>query len=265
MRKDISIKTFNRIASAVVSFLCAIAGSFLCIYAATLGFGLGLGFDPRHEGSWNPFIGLILLAWIIGAIIAFIIFFVCVLSKSRLKYSIIAPLILPFIIVYIGTTITSYLFHSEAERNRKYERESNIRYNNYYQALKNNPEIAIKEDWISQNDERNKAFVNSLTDSDFSYDANLIAKFYREYPQSQSVLFSSSACDSMFLSEHFQEVYDSCRKNENDYQKMWYIIKNKNTPIDLIEEIACDTNNFIKKYDSNIKAVLRERKNKKNK
>jgi hypothetical protein len=217
--------------------VCGGLGAFLSGYAAPLGATI----TGLREGGWNwQFLPFIIGGWVGGSLLALITITASQLARRRSPFALAAPLILPPIVAFVCGAVSFPILvgHSaaKARKSQKKLQASQEKYAALYQQLQRDPEIALREQWYLLYDEHGRAFNDSIKDPNIPYTLDLLKRFYAEAPVTRDVIFSHPACDTAFLSEHFQEAYD--RAHSISYGMLASLVSNPNTPRELVEKVA---------------------------
>jgi len=196
-------------AKAVGILFAAATGAFICGFTTTFGATI----TGLREGGWNwQFMPFLFGGWIGGIIFAIIAISICASRRLGTSEIVIGSLFIPpfaeIILGAISFPLISHAQYAQEQENKKRLETSKSTYSTLYEALKRDPEIALREKWYSIYDEHIRVFNDSLTDPKVPYSLTLLKRFYNEAPTTRDAIFSHPSCDTAFLSEHFQEAYD---------------------------------------------------------
>ncbi|QWV94299.1 hypothetical protein KP004_03695 [Geomonas oryzisoli] len=203
-----------------------------------LGF-TGIGFLtcfllPRSESDWFGIRYLLVIggAGLVGCLLCVI--FAIISLNRREKRSLWA----------VGAAFPSSLilmvcFTFAMNQHAKQENYQNwaTSYKNYKQEIIANPEIVLSEHWATTADAtKETAFRESFGDPAVYYDLRLLKRIYNEVPRMREYVFLHPACDREFIEEHFDEAFK--RAEKVNYTMLASMMKNPNTPIELVEKVA---------------------------
>ena len=233
----LSSSTFRASLTGLAILLCALAGAFFCGMTTPLGATI----TGLREGGWNwQYLPFVYGGWIGGGAIAIIGIIFCSIRDLGAPASGVTALLLP---PALGLIFGAISFPLLAHSNRIQEQAAQQRleasaktYAELYEILRRDPEIALRERWYAIYDEHVRVFGDSLKDPTVPYSLQLLKRFYDEAPTTRDGIFAHPACDSTFLSEHFQEAYE--RAVSINYGMLASIVSNPDTPIELVEKVA---------------------------
>jgi hypothetical protein len=106
----------------------------------------------------------------------------------------------------------------------------------FHQDLKDDPSIALSLNWEEIWDYRRGVLIDSFRDSSVPFSLDQLRNLYGNYPSIRDFVFAHEACDSDFISSHFEEA--RALSFHQSYERLASICRNKNTPLNLLEEIA---------------------------
>jgi hypothetical protein len=102
--------------------------------------------------------------------------------------------------------------------------------------LEDDPTIAYRERWDLKDSHHKNVFQGSFSNPNVKYTPELIEKIYKAIPSMRAYEFTSIACSSEFLAQHFDEAYQQAI--HVNYEPLAWMVQNPNTPIELVEKVA---------------------------
>lgn len=102
-------------------------------------------------------------------------------GHNRSEFLAVPFIFIPMAALVVGLLIPSIRRH-EDQLSLEKQREANQRYVQYYEILRADPEIALRERWFEGDKERKDTFKKSLTDPNFDYPPSLRERLRREVP-----------------------------------------------------------------------------------
>ena len=108
----------------------------------------------------------------------------------------------------------------------------------YQSRLREDLTVAVRERWnLSTDLQRFAALKYSLEDPDHVYSEDTLRLIYAEFPEMQSYVVQNRGCTPEFLRARFDEAFRELQQKGFE-SKLAGIMRNPNTPIDLVEKIA---------------------------
>ena len=124
--------------------------------------------------------------------------------------------------------------------------------------LERNPDTGLNERWDQKSDQHKRIFINSFSNTNVVYTDQLLEAIIQTCPSVRDCVFQSRSCSKDFLVRHFDEEFERGKPPAN-HKGLENIVKNPNTPLDLIEKVA-SANNLFASYPAN--DILYQRKSK---
>jgi phage pi2 protein 07 len=197
----------------------AILGAILALWGAKIS---GL---PASDWSLEPLIYL--LFGLIAGPISFVVFYHKFKSDGASSSS-LAPYILPYLIsILVG--FFGYKFAQwDSRRNAQYYKAStpSISYDDCYQKLLADPQIAIREGWYKKNDQHEKAYRDSLTKNDVAFTPKMLARLAVLDDRGRIVLYQHEKIDITFLEIELSAAIAKHKSGRDSSGKIRAILKN---------------------------------------
>ncbi len=208
-------------------------GSFILPFAIAYFGVLHAVFGPHAEGDWLG-MGIFLKAgiWLgiagVLSILLSITSFVRKEPKKELSLLLAVPSLL-----FLSWIAVSFV---EGNQSRAESKRLMGDYADFRLELIENPSLALEIDWEKVWDVRRTVLVGTFQESSVPFTLEQLRELYSKFPSIRGHLFAHEACDSEFLSAHFEEAL-SLSRNVN-YTILASICSNKNTPQNLLERVA---------------------------
>lgn len=111
--------------------------------------------------------------------------------------------------------------------------------------IRESPQIVLDRDWhLSEDPIVTRAVEGSIADTNTPYTAEMLETMFSEAPRYRDAILAHPACPTRLLVDNFQEAFDKSRMFP---MTLVAILKNPNTPIELLEKVSrsrCDQNGF---------------------
>jgi len=226
MQKDQKPKTYKTIST------------FIFIIQFPLALSVAFGYRSHNAGVMDfsgPVFAIMIL---VGASISGLLFSLLSgvakeESTKTFKFIITSQ---AMIIVFIVIAWFWYVHRHNMENKKMEYWTSNS--NELKKLIISDPNIAFREHWYLSSDTfKQQAFRNSLDDPTVNYTLEMLQSIYDEAPAMRDAIFRQRNCSREFISAHYTEAYALCNEKLN-CDMLGGMMKNPNTPIELIEKIA---------------------------
>jgi len=207
----------------------------LIVPALIVGFGFiyAIRGPIPPSGDWGG-ITIFLRAGISMGIAAIVAIVFCGVSFARrepvCEVSLIAALPSVLYLGWIGLNIV------EVRLSKANSVALQAHYTTFHQQLKDDPSVALSLHWEEIWDYRRGVIIDSFRDSSVPFSLDQLRNLYSNHPSIRDYLFAHEACDSDFIASHFEEA--RALSFHLSYERLASIGRNKNTPLNLLEEIA---------------------------
>jgi hypothetical protein len=209
-------------------------GSLILPFAIAVFGVLHAVFGPHAEGDWLG-MGIFLKAGIWLGIAGVLSILLSITSFVRKEPRRVLSLLLavPYLL-YLGGIGVNLV---TADRNRAESTKLKGDYEDFRLKLIEDPSLALEIDWESVWDVRRTVLAGTFQESSVPFTLEQLRDLHANFPSIRDHLFTHEACDSEFLSAHFEEALSLCRDDVNCW-RLASICSNKNTPAHLLELVA---------------------------
>jgi hypothetical protein len=185
-----------------------------------------------YSGAYYLLIGVVAWPLVFGLGYAFLRS-LNIESLTALVGSGLGSLILTLVILVVVAQF------SRSESQRKWNDENQLRIQ-LTKALRDDPEIVLRERWPSSDQMRKDVFNNSFSQpKPVNYSADQLRRLYSEAPVFQRHILSHANCDPEWLAEMYEQ--EKTRAKEGKYEELIFILRNPRAPSEWLTQTASST------------------------
>lgn len=203
----------------VNAILHAIIGAILALWGAKIA---GL---PESSWSLEPFL-YILVGFIAGPL-SYLVSFNATQGDHKSEGSVI-PVLLPSLICFFLGIFVYKWNRWEIRKNSPSHKASapSVSFQDYYQKLRDDPQIVIRDGWYKMRDQRESAYREALIKNDVPFTPKMLERLTVLDDHGRTLLYQHKNMDSDFLEGELRSAIANHKEGHDSFDKIQAIVKN---------------------------------------